>query len=252
MGAAVGSRAWRPPGLLRPPSRLRPAPPHSSSHRLFQDADVDAVVNMLLSECAWGRLEAGPLWVPVGRLAADRPAADPQLMTYRSFLDSFLLPSDPGKDPVANDVARRERQALKRRFTAPGEPGELFRSVFDRLVAVLSKASAPGRRILPSFYNLLLHLQAQAGVCLGCGAGFWVRQLWVECPGAPPGPATLTSSHPWRAFLVCRLETLPSFSGPLVPTWAPCWTRWTCLHAVPTPTTRPPAWTGRTVVPTCG
>ena len=31
-----------------------------------------AVVNMLLSECAWGRLEAGPHWVPIGRMATDR------------------------------------------------------------------------------------------------------------------------------------------------------------------------------------
>ena len=30
------------------------------------------IVNSLLAECAWGRLEAGPVWVPVGRLATDR------------------------------------------------------------------------------------------------------------------------------------------------------------------------------------
>ena len=37
-----------------------------------QGANSACVVNMLLSECAWGRLEAGPQWVPVGRLATDR------------------------------------------------------------------------------------------------------------------------------------------------------------------------------------
>ena len=37
-----------------------------------QGASSACVVNMLLSECAWGRLEAGPQWVPVGRLATDR------------------------------------------------------------------------------------------------------------------------------------------------------------------------------------
>jgi len=40
-----------------------------------QGASTACVVNMLLSECAWGRLEAGPQWVPVGRLATDRCAA---------------------------------------------------------------------------------------------------------------------------------------------------------------------------------
>ena len=37
-----------------------------------QGSDMQQMINMLLSECAWGRLEPGPLWVPVGRLATDR------------------------------------------------------------------------------------------------------------------------------------------------------------------------------------
>lgn len=37
-----------------------------------QGSGLDQMINMLLSECAWGRLEPGPLWVPVGRLATDR------------------------------------------------------------------------------------------------------------------------------------------------------------------------------------
>jgi len=37
-----------------------------------QDSDMTQMINMLLSECAWGRLEPGPMWVPVGRLATDR------------------------------------------------------------------------------------------------------------------------------------------------------------------------------------
>lgn len=43
-----------------------------------QGASTDHMVNVLLSECAWGRLEPGPKWVPVGRLATDRsPCASP-------------------------------------------------------------------------------------------------------------------------------------------------------------------------------
>jgi hypothetical protein len=153
-----------------------------------QGAGAGAMVNMLLSECAWGRLEAGPAWVPVGRLAADRPAGDPQLMTYRSFLDSFLLPTggeggsagDGAEPPPAALAAaaaalglpppspdgplpsfKDARQALKRRFTDPGQPGAMFRSVYDRLVDALAPCSRPGvHQILPSFFNLLLHLRA--------------------------------------------------------------------------------------------
>ena len=54
-----------------------------------QDSDSTAVVNMLLSECAWGRLEPGPRWVPVGRLATDRLNFCPHLlldMIYQRYL----------------------------------------------------------------------------------------------------------------------------------------------------------------------
>lgn len=37
------------------------------------------MVNMLISECAWGRMTVGPTWVPVGRLATDRPEGDPRM-----------------------------------------------------------------------------------------------------------------------------------------------------------------------------
>ena len=37
-----------------------------------QGANTAHMINVLLCECAWGRLEPGPAWVPVGRLATDR------------------------------------------------------------------------------------------------------------------------------------------------------------------------------------
>ncbi len=58
-----------------------------------------------------------------------RPTNDPQLMSYRSFLDSFLLPSDssgPDADKRNSEIKNR-RQTLKRTFTEPGQPGEMFR-----------------------------------------------------------------------------------------------------------------------------
>lgn len=53
-----------------------------------QDAGTDAMVNVLLCECAWGRLEPGPKWVPVGRLATDRclPAASGLCMRDMGFI----------------------------------------------------------------------------------------------------------------------------------------------------------------------
>lgn len=39
---------------------------------IMQGANMEAMLNVLLSECTWGRLEPGPTWVPVGRLAGDR------------------------------------------------------------------------------------------------------------------------------------------------------------------------------------
>lgn len=59
-----------------------------------------------------------------------RPSNDPQLMSYRSFLDSFLLPSHAGSSPDIekhNNEVKNVRQALKRAFTDPGQPGEMFR-----------------------------------------------------------------------------------------------------------------------------
>ena len=218
-----------------------------------QGAGAGCVVNMMLSECAWGRLEPGaeppakvegkgereegggassaaaaaaaaaaddddggddgdadvtavgagdeakepieddsvpPLpapqvrWVAVGRLAADRPLADPQLMTYRSFLDSFALPSDASMPEAERERRRKARQDLKRRFTDRGQPGAMFSSVHAAVVDELSRAQAAACRdgdgekkkcvercvhghhllrptVLPSFFNLLLHLQAQ-------------------------------------------------------------------------------------------
>ena len=61
---------------------------------------------------------------------ACRPTNDPQLMSYRSFLDSFLLPSQVGSSPEAekhNTQVKNMRQGLKRAFTEPGQPGEMFR-----------------------------------------------------------------------------------------------------------------------------
>ena len=60
-----------------------------------------------------------------------RPASDPQLMSYRIFLDSFLLPLKVGEGAALdalNTAIKAERQKLKRVFTEAGQPGDMFRS----------------------------------------------------------------------------------------------------------------------------
>ena len=59
-----------------------------------------------------------------------RPASDPQLMSYRIFLDSFLLPFKVGEGAAIeamNTAIKSERQKLKRVFTEVGQPGDMFR-----------------------------------------------------------------------------------------------------------------------------
>lgn len=84
------------------------------------------MVNMLLAECAWGRMGLGPSWAPVGRLATDRPENDPQLMTYRNFLDSFRYPFVEGAgEAVLQENLRRKQLCgqLQKQFTEEGQPG---------------------------------------------------------------------------------------------------------------------------------
>eukprot|EP00899_Mesostigma_viride_P017433 jgi/Mesvir1/25691/Mv01890-RA.1 len=143
-----------------------------------QNTDLDSMVNVLLSDCAWGRLHKGPTWEAVGRLANDRPLSDPELMTYRSFLDSFLLPlmQGYGKEvDTINEEIKQKRQVLKRSFTCRGQPGEMFSGVHDRLLRALEMsqhvhvppdiAGKAGHMeqvsILPSFLRLLRHLHSR-------------------------------------------------------------------------------------------
>ena len=54
-------------------------------------------------------------------------------MSYRIFLDSFLLPFKVGEGPAIeamNTAIKSDRQKLKRIFTEAGQPGDMFRSLF--------------------------------------------------------------------------------------------------------------------------
>ena len=129
-----------------------------------QNLNSSDLVNVMLAECAWGRLTHDshmvPSWRAFGRLSlAVNPedAQDMDLMTYHNFLDSILHP-DPGPtdggDPKKMAEKKKLRQTLKKRFTDDGEPGYMFRSVHDALVSALDDEPQMGM-VLPSFFHLL-------------------------------------------------------------------------------------------------
>lgn len=62
-------------------------------------------------------------------------------MTYRQYLDSFLLPYDDSMEPEAekrNLQVKKRRQELKRCFTEEGQPGEMFVGVHKQLCKKLA------------------------------------------------------------------------------------------------------------------
>ena len=89
-----------------------------------------------------------------------RPANDPQLMSYRSYLDSFLLPFRTGLGSEVerhNTDVKNKRQAFKRRFTEPGEPGHMFRH-------------GPSRQICPRARQAFREHSDTPAACLLCQA----------------------------------------------------------------------------------
>lgn len=67
-------------------------------------------------------------------------------MTYRAYLDSFLLPSEAETGPEAaqrNAGLKEQRKQLKRQFTEPEQPGAMFRSgSHDHLLALPEHAGS--------------------------------------------------------------------------------------------------------------
>ncbi|KAK9809573.1 hypothetical protein WJX73_003405 [Symbiochloris irregularis] len=147
-----------------------------------QGSNLDAVLNSLLADRAWGRVDAGPHWRPVGRLSIDKPANDPELMTYSTYVDKYLSPDAAASVQEAaerSSLMKQQRRHQKRTFTESNEPGEMFRGVYDHLKQALMlppevAATTQGmplfeggrRHILTSFFNLLLHLNKQEEQCM--------------------------------------------------------------------------------------
>lgn len=189
--------------VLNPP---RPFPPLPPSQWMLQGADMSAMVNMLLSECCWGRMElegSSPHWEAVGRLATDRPCGDPELMTYRHFLDTFLLPyDDSGDGPEAqkhNSQVKARRQELKRAFTEDGQPGEMFCGVHRQLCRRLALPEAEATGAQPPSST------GHTTVSDRCPSGSKIT-LWGSTPSRSPH---VLQAHSWRGA-PCGTSCLPS------------------------------------------
>ena len=65
-------------------------------------------------------------------------------MTYRSYLDTFLLPFDMGTGYDVDEYNTRikhQRNKLKRQFTEEGQAGEMFRCFATRTVGIKHSGS---------------------------------------------------------------------------------------------------------------
>ncbi len=133
------------------------------------------MVNSLLAEASWGtwdeaahgravdqkmdgpKLPAAASWTPALREPqVDRPSG---MTSYSELLEDVLK------------VSKTTRVHLKTRFTEPGQPGEIYRPHYDRLLQALSlppnvelphapQAIGKGRCfLLPCFFELVLALE---------------------------------------------------------------------------------------------
>ena len=133
------------------------------------------MVNSLLAESSWGTWDeathgrvigqtvdgpkeaAAASWMP--KLREPQVDSPPGLISYSELLEDVLK------------VTKKTRVRLKTRFTEPGQPGEIYRAHYDRLIQALAlppnvelphapQAIGKGRHfLLPSFFELVLALE---------------------------------------------------------------------------------------------
>ena len=86
-------------------------------------------------------------------------------MSYRIFLDSFLLPFKVGEGhaiEAMNTAIKSDRQKLKRLFTESGQPGDMFRSLF-------AFESITGRLVVVFIVMVVWHVHQKPCCCCHCG-----------------------------------------------------------------------------------
>ncbi|CAL1139656.1 unnamed protein product [Cladocopium goreaui] len=149
--------------------RWRPTLPHLVLHfdvnktvvmvDTIQGIPTSDVLNGILAECAWGRAKPnghGPPekgWQLVEQMPSSvRPTQQPELMSYLEYLEQSL----PGK---AKEMKKKREQVWKK-FTEPGEPGELLRPHYENMAAQLQMQ---GRMVgtgmvIAAFFDLVADL----------------------------------------------------------------------------------------------
>jgi hypothetical protein len=94
---------------------------------------TDQVLNEILAEMAWGVLdtETGE-WV----LESEQPsldAPDDAMISYTQYIKE-KFPATDVEDEKTRDENEELQTKAKHRFTAKGEPGQMFRGVYDQMV----------------------------------------------------------------------------------------------------------------------
>jgi hypothetical protein len=128
----------------------------------------EEMVNSLLSECIWGRVEgdsAAPVWKPFSLIqhpSIQKPAAD--CVSYSEFLEKVLYAPRKG-DREYNDKQKKLSSEVKRLFTSEGQPGFPWAHDFAHLIEALTIPRTEevfykkGKVfIVPAFFHLLRHL----------------------------------------------------------------------------------------------
>lgn len=111
-------------------------------------------------------------------------------MSYRIFLDSFLLPFKVGEGPAIeamNTAIKSDRQKLKRIFTEAGQPGDMFRLLFALKLIT-------GGLVVVVTVMIICHIHQKT--CCGC-----------QCRDCLPQSVTLDVTECWTP-IHCEL---PSF-----------------------------------------
>ena len=142
---------------------------------------------------------AGPArrWIAVGRLATDRPERDPQLMTYRAFLDSFLYPYvDGSTEEVLQENMRRKKLCgnLQKHFTERGQPGV-------HLALCLCKPGCGRALMLSRTVLMLMFCNALQPCCSKtCIAKFYPTILRYYIRSYYPTPAVFACMRNWETL----------------------------------------------------
>lgn len=114
---------------------------------------VEAIVNETLANAAWGMVLDGSWVLQVEKASVERPKGyeGKELLSYAEWVEK----ANPGSE------GKKTRMKLNGSFTARGQPGEVFQSYANQLIANMTRPDGSTVRLIPAFFELLLSLKRQ-------------------------------------------------------------------------------------------